>query len=385
MEPTPLSLELVPLDQPQAPPPAQETSADIEIAPLGTIKAVDTARAAKGDRFLQEATRQYAEGHTDQPLWDRAFAQANGDKEAATETYLRARATALRLLDRERRTEQRKHATPATREASDDATTADTNTTEASKRLVPRRAFARYRNAIIVAGALVPLIVGGWLLSSDRNAVATTSPVLARTNPVNEPAVAQSQAAAVAAGTSTPSDMGSQPGTTAEFKKKVQELSDAGNWNVLVLYAVEWTRREPANPAAWSQLRAGYVNLRQYDEALGAASKAVQLAPEDPGTWRSLGEINMKVDDLPEALRAYEEAAARNSQDVESLMQIAILNVRSGRVQEAKVALDRALAISPHDATALCLRSSVAQLPRSQKDANATAAQVKAIASKCQG
>ncbi len=383
MEPTHSSLELVPLDQPSAGSAAPDSPISIEIVPLGTIKTVNAAPAAMADRFLREATQQYAEGHLDQPLWDRAFAQANGDTEAANEIYLRARATALRLLDRERRASQPARATLGTQEASNNATPVDTNTIEPSEQFGYRHVFARFRNAIVVAAVLVPAAVGGWLLSADRSTVASTTSMVARTV-VSEPPVTRSPVAA-APDTGTPTDTESQPGASAEFRRKVQELSDAGNWNVLVLYAVEWTRKEPANPAAWNQLRAGYLHLRQFDDALGAASKAVQLAPEDPAMWRRLGELNVKTDDLSAALRAYEEAIARNAQDVDSLRQVAILNARLGRVQEAKRSLDRALAVDPQDATTLCLRAYVAQLPGSQKDANATALQVRSIDGKCRG
>ena len=57
--------------------------------------------------------RQYEEGRMDESLWTRALAQANGDKEAAVAVYLRARATALRLLNRDLRTERRPPATAA--------------------------------------------------------------------------------------------------------------------------------------------------------------------------------------------------------------------------------------------------------------------------------
>ncbi len=233
-----------------------------------------------------------------------------------------------------------------------------------------------YRYAVFVAAALVPLAVGGWLLSSNRSAGA----------PVTQSPVVRVQAVAAA-----PSDDGvsdttrSQAGASLEFKRKVQELSDAGNWHVLVLFAVEWTRKEPANPAAWNQLRAGYVELGQYDDALGAANKAVQLAPEDSRMWRSLGDVYSILDNPSAALRAYEEVAARDRRDVDSLRQIGSMNARLGRVQEAKVAFDHVLAISPNDATTLCLRSSVAQMPVGSKDAYGTAKQAKSIDTKCRG
>ena len=97
------------MDVPKPDAPAQKAHVEIEIVPLGTAapKIPEANPDDSTDRFLKEATLQYGEGHLDQPLWDRAFAQAKGDKEAAVDTYLHARAIALRLLDRERRTQMR--------------------------------------------------------------------------------------------------------------------------------------------------------------------------------------------------------------------------------------------------------------------------------------
>jgi tetratricopeptide (TPR) repeat protein len=385
------SLELVPVDQPEGAPAAheaaqeavqetaqdmaQETVVAIEIVALGAsrIKPDATDPATKADRFLREATRQYQEGHLDQPLWDHAFTQANGDHDATVAIYLPARATALRLLDRERRLQ----ATRATLAELDDAAIADTAAANKSQRTERRRSFAMYRYAVFVAAALVPLAVGGWLLSSNRSAGA----------PVTQSPVVRVQAVAAAPGNDgvSETETRSQAGASLEFKRKVQELSDSGNWHVLVLYAVEWTRKEPANAAAWNQLRAGYVELGQYDDALGAATKAVQLAPEDPRMWRSLGDVHAILDNPSAALRAYEEVAARDRRDVVSLRQIGSMNARLGRVQEAKVAFDHVLAISPNDATTLCLRSSVAQMPVASTDAYGTAKQAKSIDTKCRG
>ena len=109
-----MTLELVPFDQPKAEtsPAAAPSALEIDIVPMGTKQAEAPPTGAEPDRFEREATRQYEEGHIDEPLWTRALAQANGDKEAAVAIYLRARATALRLLNRDLRTERRP-ATPA--------------------------------------------------------------------------------------------------------------------------------------------------------------------------------------------------------------------------------------------------------------------------------
>jgi tetratricopeptide (TPR) repeat protein len=132
---------------------------------------------------------------------------------------------------------------------------------------------------------------------------------------------------------------------------RVQQLKDAGNWNVLVLYASEWTRKEPNNSAALSELSIGYANLRQFSDALGAAEKAVGLSPQDARLWRNLGHLNLDLERLPEAGSAF----------------------------------DRVLALSPEDADALCGAATVAQKLGRTKDTDAIARRAKAADGGCPG
>lgn len=351
MDPTHLSLELLPLDQSPATAPSSNAPLEIEILPMGAPKRDNPAPPEKRDRFVDEATKQYEEGHIDQPLWDRALAQASNDKEAATATYLSARATALRLLHRERRSGRRAPPPSATYQGPIETVTPGSSAPAMIERPSLPGAIGKHRNVMIIAAAIVPIGLGLWLWIGSRESSETKDAAIARSVPVSAQPAAQSPALAAAARNKAVGDSGTRSGATPEFMNKIQELSDAGNWNVLVLYAVEWTRLEPANPAAWNQLRAGYINLRQYDDALSAATKAVELAPADSRLWRNLGQVNMDLNDPAAAL----------------------------------VAFDRALAVSPDDATALCLRTSAAQLAVPQKDANATAKQAKSFDIACRG
>ena len=134
----PFSLELVPIDEPQgaesapgkAPAaPSAATAPDLTLVMPTAAAAVTPAEAsldaieivpldrpipirgtqADGDSYAAQASKEYAQGHVDRPLWDRALAQANGDATAAAAIYVRARATALRLFDRDRRADRRAH------------------------------------------------------------------------------------------------------------------------------------------------------------------------------------------------------------------------------------------------------------------------------------
>lgn len=168
-----------------------------------------------------------------------------------------------------------------------------------------------------------------------------------------------------------------------DFVGKVRELREAGNWNVLVLYAVEWTRKQPGNPQAWKELSTGYVMLRQFDEALEAATRAVQLAPADFELWQTLGQVNVALAQPAKALVAFERAADLNGRDVTSLIQAGMLNAELGHLPQAREAFARALAVSPGDVDALCGSASIAQKEGRSKDADAFMRQVKSVERVC--
>ncbi len=379
------TLELQPMDVPKPDAPPQKATAEIEIHPPGAAapKILEVNPDDSTDRFLKEATFQYSEGHLDQPLWDRAFAQAKGDKEAAVDTYLHARAIALRLLDRERRTQSRTNVIAnARKELVDEVEEMETFDVDQALRLGNRSPFARYGTIMIAVAIVVALAVGGWLTFRSSN----SKPVeVLRTAPVSESAktVAPSGAAAAKPAASVP--LPKPTGASPELLRKIQELRDAGNANVLVLYLVEWTRKEPSNPTAWDQLRAGYATLKQYDDALAAAKKAQEFSPEDARLWHNLGVAHADAGDPVGALRAFDQAVARDDQDADAFRQIGILNAQLSQIQEAGRAFDKALAIHPGDHVVLCMRTAVASLSSAPKDTYATAKQVRAIDAKCRG
>ncbi|MFO1314724.1 MAG: hypothetical protein U1F58_03890 [Burkholderiales bacterium] len=399
----PMSLELVPLDPPpaetaggsaqagpesSAPPPKASApplaDPSIEFVTPGAAPIdLDATQPIHADRYLREATLQYQEGHVDAPLWTRALAQANGDKEAAAAIYVKSRAIALRMLERERRLRQPAAPAPDARPVVA-AAMPDFGGDDDPRHPPAESLFARFRVPIIAAGVSVPLLVGGWLavghFTTPADDPAAMPPVkAAAAAPSRSPAVA-TKPAATAKGAGAPA---APAGASPDLLRKIDELREAKNWNLLVLYLVEWTRRDPANVDAWNQLRAGYVTLRQYDDALTAAKKAVELAPADARMWARVGEVQLYRDDPAAALPAFEEAVARDDADVDSRLHIGMLHAQLGRAAEAKAAFDGALVIAPGDAQAQCLRTSVAQITASPGDTYGRARQVRAIDEKC--
>lgn len=296
------------------------------------------------DPFLETAVREYQEGHIDPILWARASAQPGDDESLVIAAYLRARATALQVKKRDRRRERRARSANETQETR-------IRKVEPERRSdIPANEFAgvklrgvqltpKYTAAAAVA--LASVVAAVWFIASPPqsesigppsvSAVAPATRQPARASPIarTQPAVAK------ASGGTSEGDKG------AELKATVQQLKDAGNWNVFVLYTAKWTRDEPNNAAAWNELSLGYTNLHQYDDALVAAMKAVALTPEEAPLWRNIGHLNLKLDRLPEAGSAFDKVLAASSEDADALCGAAMVARRLGRTKDADAIASR--------------------------------------------
>jgi len=333
------------------------------------------------DRFLTQATAEHAAGHIDRTLWARAVAYAGGDNAQAKSVYLRSRATALRVTKRDKKAaryagvvESLNNAPdtgfdlPAPKAGAAPAASGAGNALGAAKR--------NRRRAMIAAAVFGSLVVAVGLV------VALSGSDPARQDKPRFNAFARSTPATPAIPATTATGAPGSPGGE-DFVGKVRALEKEGNWNVVVLYAVEWTRKQPANPEAWRVLSQGYISLRQHGEAQDAATKAVQLAPDDFLQWQNLGQINLAIPAPEEALKAFHRAAMLNDHDLVSLVQAGILNAQFGRLPEARTAFAQALTVSPQNLYALCGAASVAQREGRVTDAQAMTRQVSALGERC--
>jgi Flp pilus assembly protein TadD len=355
----------------------------------GWADPVRASVATDADRFLTKAINEHAAGHIDRTLWARAVAHAGGDNARAKSIYVQSRATALRVTKRENKAARYARVVEALSNAPDSGfalpapgTATAAVATESSN---VRRSIAKRnrRLAMVVAGVFGSLVVVAGLVvalsESDpvrQDIAANPAPrfnVFARSTPLTQAIPATTGTGRAAAGNASGED----------FLGKVRALEKEGNWNVVVLYAVEWTRKQPGNADAWKELSQGYIKLRQYGEAQDAATKAVQLAPDDFLQWQNLGEISLAIQLPAEALKAFQHAAVLNDHDVVSLVQAGILNAQFGRLPEAGTAFAKALTVSPQDVQALCGATSVAQREGRVKDALAMTRQVTSLGERC--
>jgi tetratricopeptide (TPR) repeat protein len=345
------------------PAPAAEPSAAPPSAPARVAAAPPSGAAGSNDGYLGAASREFDAGNIDQALWAKALELAGNNSESAKPAYLRARAAALWVA---KRNESAGKTPSRARTSSRDKKPAEAPSARPRRRSPskPTMQIAGVLGVIVVVAAVAAMLVP----SEQPTPIAESKPT---------PRVAPRKPGPPSADSERVSASGD------DFSRKVSELKAAGNWNVLVLYAVEWTRKAPANPDAWNELGIGYVKLRQFNDALEAANKAAQLAPKNAQAWQNLGEINVALQQPAAALAAYERAVALNERDVASLVQMGMLHAELGHLLDAKAAFARVLAMNPLDADALCGTQNIALKEGRPKDAEAIGRQLKASDLRC--
>jgi tetratricopeptide (TPR) repeat protein len=318
--------------------------------------------AHDSDRFLSRATREREEGVVDAALWSRALSLAEGDEAAAVGPYLRARATLLKLAhDRALADVTRAPAAPPER--------APVSTPAAPA------PGTRRRPLLLALGAVGVVVLGAvaWMLLARA-----PEPVPAASAPMHS-----EQSARVAAAAVVPSPAAPVVDPIAEVRDKVASLRAAGNWNVHVLYAAEWTRKQPNDGAAWSELAVGYLKLGQVDEAFEAAKKAVALDASRAAYHRELAAIYVALERPDDALASVEQALALDAADVDTLALAGTLYLKLARLPEARSAFDKVLAVDPANRASTCGAQEVAQKQGRRPDADALGKAMKAAGIEC--
>lgn len=359
----------------------EETAAPAKASPAADAPTLPLADAVRDpqpitDKFFAEATGEYDAGRIDQALWVRAVAQCNGDRALAKPAYLLARATALRVEKRLKPANDPAPRTQAPRPAAETSVGKGRDEPQARRVARPTR-----KQLTVIAAALGCFVVGAGFFAIRLERAPTASQAIAAEKS-SSPKSASRVAAVAASSTVIPQENGAIA-ENVDFAGKLQALKNAGDWNIFVLNAVEWTRKQPQTPDAWRELAAGYVKLRQLGEALDAATTATKVAPGDFRVWQSLGQVNMALMRSAEALVAFEQAISLNDHDVVSLVQAGLLKAELGHLPEARIAFDNALALSPDNVDALCGAAATATKEARVKDAEALVRQLKSLDAVC--
>jgi tetratricopeptide (TPR) repeat protein len=278
------------------------------------------------DAFLAAAAKEYQEGHIDQALWARASAQSGDDESLQVAAYLRARATALQLEKRQRRLERRAKRGRSRQPMAKHDVAPEPEVLPAQADSVKSRGLQpTLKYFVAAATATATAAAAAWLVVSPQQHDPSVQPSLS---------AGQSAPASLIATNSNSGTSLEAPVPTVEAE--VRRLKDAGNWNVLVFYAAKWTREEPNNAAAWSELSIGYANLRQFDDALAAGARAAELSPDDALLWRNLGHLNLTLERLPEAGSAFDRSLELRADDTDAQCGSAMVAHKLGRTKEAE-------------------------------------------------
>jgi len=345
----PLTLELVEIE-----PPAGEPSRG-----GGAVTQTKSLGITNADMYLEAAAREYQSGNVDKALWARTQGIAGDDESIAIAAYLRARAQVLRQEQGNGRaakadgpasgaprsradgppTTSRSAQGPATATRGSKPEGAATRSGAPASRAAAqgRSSGPRLTRNVMYLGAAAAALsfvaVMLWVLAAPKSTEQARQAVVAA---VKRPDAGK-PAAAAAPGAAAPAVAAAASGAAMgpSLAEKVQAMKDSRNWNVLVLYAAEWTRKEPSNAAAWRELSVGYANLKQLDDAFDAATRAVSLAPADGDAWRGLGRVNVALERWPDAGSAFEKALAVRADDQDALCGAVAVARREGRLKDA--------------------------------------------------
>ena len=294
-----------------------------------TENAKRDLRIRTSDEFLAQAAKEYQEGRIDQALWRRAADQGADDASLVVAAYLRARATALQLQRKRTAVAQgRALKSDPERGRSERDGDSEPHPIDAPANAVAR-SWAMQSKYLAAGAALTAVAVVVWLFASPREPVPQAAVSTATPSPAPSASPPHPASEATVVGGPNADD------TRPNYEARVQEFKQAGNWNVLVLYASEWTRKEPTNATAWHELSVGYAKMRQLDDAFQAAAKAVALAPQDARLWNNLGHVNLSLERLPEAKVAFDRALSLHADDPDTLCSAALVAQRQGRTSDA--------------------------------------------------
>jgi TonB family protein len=108
--------------------------------------------------------------------------------------------------------------------------------------------------------------------------------------------------------------------------------------------------RNLKNPQLYYQLGRAYEDNRQYEEALKAYARAVELKPGYGDAQIAIGNLNMSLNQCDEALEAYNQAALLNlPPEIKGAVyrSMAMIYFRRDKFQEAVEPFKRAIALAP--------------------------------------
>jgi Flp pilus assembly protein TadD len=131
---------------------------------------------------------------------------------------------------------------------------------------------------------------------------------------------------------------------------------------------------KPQDPAVWRSLGVGYTRLRDYGKAIEQFRHCLALSPRQPQVLVELGFALMQRGSLDSAGAVYRQAIAIDPWEPAAYANLGIVYLRGGALSRAAEALEQAVALNPGLADAhFALASAYAQLGERTRAAAAIA------------
>lgn len=129
--------------------------------------------------------------------------------------------------------------------------------------------------------------------------------------------------------------------------------------------------RQPDQADSWDQLASAHLAAEEYEEALVAARRAVELAPD---SYRTLGTLVLVLNETgrsDEAIDALEDFTRRHPDHVDAFLQLGTQAQDANRNNVARLAYIAFLRLEPDSSRAETVRQLLEQLDSPQAEAAA--------------
>jgi Flp pilus assembly protein TadD len=131
------------------------------------------------------------------------------------------------------------------------------------------------------------------------------------------------------------------------FWSKITPLYQLSKWMIMVeLYPSKSTAED------WIKLGNALANDGQYEEAVKALDKAIELSPKDTEVWNNRGIVLAHLKRNKEAIWSFEKATSIDSRNAEAWYNRGMVFCGLERYEDAVISLEKALEIDPQSAIA---------------------------------